>query len=117
MTSSHFSAGEPQVPTVVCPFRGRELLNNSRYNKGTAFTQEERTKFGLHGLLPAEVVTLETQTDRIYGQYKRIDNNLTKNWLLNLLSQENEVLFFNILKHHTAKELCVIYDKIWTENI
>lgn len=31
---------------------GMELLNRQGLNKGTAFTEEERTEFGLHGLLP-----------------------------------------------------------------
>jgi len=40
---------------------GLELLLNSRLNKGTAFTEEERDSFGLHGLLPPHIGTLEDQ--------------------------------------------------------
>lgn len=41
--------------------RGMDLLNNQLLNKSTAFTEEERTKFGLHGLLPPHVERLEEQ--------------------------------------------------------
>ena len=40
---------------------GIDLLSNSRLNKGTAFTKQERDTFGLHGLLPPHIGTLEDQ--------------------------------------------------------
>ena len=35
--------------------RGVDLLNRRGLNKGTAFTEEERSKLGLLGLLPPHV--------------------------------------------------------------
>ena len=32
---------------------GHDLLHDPRFNKGTAFTEAERRKYGLKGLLPA----------------------------------------------------------------
>jgi malate dehydrogenase (oxaloacetate-decarboxylating) len=43
-----------------------DLLDTPLLNKGTAFTDEERTQFGLHGLLPPCEETLEEQVARAY---------------------------------------------------
>ena len=50
----------PRIP------RGMDLLDTPLLNKGTAFPQEERALFGLHGLLPPYVETLEEQVARAY---------------------------------------------------
>ena len=44
--------------------KGPDLLRNPILNKGTAFTETERDVFGLHGLLPPHVGTLDEQVDR-----------------------------------------------------
>ena len=43
---------------------GYDLINAPRWNKGTAFSDEERDVFSLHGLLPSHVGTLEEQIER-----------------------------------------------------
>ena len=43
---------------------GYDRLHNSRLNKGTAFTEAERSAFGLEGLLPPAVLSLELQVAR-----------------------------------------------------
>ena len=45
--------------------RGHELLNDPARNKGTAFTTEERRKYGLEGLLPQAVESLDRQLERV----------------------------------------------------
>ena len=40
---------------------GYDRLHNARFNKGTAFTEAERSAFGLEGLLPPAVLSLELQ--------------------------------------------------------
>ena len=40
---------------------GPGLLETPEINKGTAFTEVERSAFGLEGLLPASVETIELQ--------------------------------------------------------
>ena len=63
MTAPHASlpgAPDPRRPLRIT-FRGRSLLGRALYNKDAAFTAEERDWFGLHGLLPAHVLTLDEQ--------------------------------------------------------
>jgi malate dehydrogenase (oxaloacetate-decarboxylating) len=45
-------------PVIQTKLFGFTLLNHPRFNKGTAFTEEERDAFDLHGLLPPHVGTL-----------------------------------------------------------
>ena len=55
---------------------GMDLLNRQGLNKGTAFTEDERSKLGLHGLLPPHVESLDEQLVRAYEAYKRKDDDL-----------------------------------------
>jgi hypothetical protein len=48
-----------------------DLLDRPSLNKGTAFSDIERTEFGLHGLLPPQIETLEEQAVRAYEAYRK----------------------------------------------
>ncbi|MHC1777948.1 MAG: NAD-dependent malic enzyme [Lentimicrobium sp.] len=88
---------------------GYSLIRDPRRNKGTAFTPEEREKYGLEGLLPAQVETLETQMLRVNGQLNQIDLPIHKySYLINLL-ETNETLFFNLIINDPAKFLPLVY--------
>ena len=66
------AAGEhPRGTPVETELRGHRLLTDAVLNKGTAFTESERTAFGLHGLLPPAVETLEQQCARAYEAYRQ----------------------------------------------
>ena len=54
-------AGPEPVPV---PYRGHELLARPLLNKDTAFTEHEREVFGLRGLLPPRVRTLDGEGER-----------------------------------------------------
>jgi len=58
--------------------RGMELLNRQTLNKGTAFTEEERTRLGCTGCCPHKIETLDEQVVRAYGAYKRKDEDLER---------------------------------------
>ena len=60
-TPSHIAGAEKVVRTHLTGFG---LLMHPRLNKGTAFTEEERDVFALHGLLPPHIGTLEDQRER-----------------------------------------------------
>jgi malate dehydrogenase (oxaloacetate-decarboxylating) len=96
---------------------GRELLRNPRLNRGTAFTQAERTALGVAGLLPAGVQTLEEQMRRAYEQYQMQPSNLAKNEFLAALHDRNEVLYYRLLAEHLKAMLPVAYDPVVAEAI
>src|SRR5271157_4602925 len=58
--------------------RGVDLLNHPSLNKGTAFTEGERSRLGLHGLLPPQVESLDQQVVRAYEAYSRKDDDLDR---------------------------------------
>ena len=56
--------------------REMELLETPALNKGTAFTGEERTTLGLHGILPPRIETLDEQLERAYEAFQMCETNL-----------------------------------------
>ena len=99
-------SGFPDVP------RGMDLLNRQGLNKGTAFTEEERTKFGLSGLLPPHVESLEEQVVRVYEAYKRKDDDLERHIYLRALQDTNEVLFYRLLLGHIEEMTPMVYTPV-----
>jgi malate dehydrogenase (oxaloacetate-decarboxylating) len=89
--------------------RGMNLLDAPLINKGTAFTQTERTRFGLHGLLPGELETLEQQVVRAYEAYQRKDDDLERHIYLRALQDRNEVLFYKLLLDHIEEMTPIVY--------
>ena len=89
--------------------RGNAVLNTPMLNRGTAFTLEERTELGLTGLLPGGVSTIEGQLRRVYAQYQRVPDNLSKNVFLSNLRDRNEVLFYALLSDHLDEMLPIVY--------
>ena len=89
--------------------RGKDLLNTPLLNKGTAFTEEERTKFGLHGLLPPQVETLDEQVVRAYEAFQKKDNDLERHIYVRALQDTNEVLFYRLLLDHIEEMTPLVY--------
>lgn len=88
---------------------GRDLLANRYRNKGTAFTEEERDRLGLRGLLPPVVETLETQLERVRLEYLEKSTDLGRHIFLRLLQERNSVLFYRFLIDHLAELLPIVY--------
>ncbi len=86
-----------------------DLLDTPLLNKGTAFTEGERTQFGLHGLLPPHVETLEEQVVRAYEAYARKDDDLERHIYLRALQDNNEVLFYRLLLDHIEEMTPIVY--------
>lgn len=103
----------PILPLATAPaLRGMELLETPLLNKGTAFTDEERTKLGLHGLLPLQVETLDQQVVRAYGAYQRKNDDLERHIYLRALQDTNEVLFYRLLLDHLEEMMPMVYTPV-----
>lgn len=97
---------------IVTDHSGKDLMSDPVLNKGTAFNEEERNEFGLHGLLPPIVETLEQQCVRAYEAYKRKDNDLERHIFLRALQDTNETLFYALLYRHIAEMAPIIYTPV-----
>lgn len=91
------------------PFRGPSLLRQPMYTKGSGFTEEERIAFGLEGLLPHAVSTIEVQRKRVYDNIARKTEALEKFIGLAALQDRNEVLFYRLLVDHVEEFLPIVY--------
>ncbi len=92
--------------------RGVSFLNHPTLNKGTAFTQDERSRLGLHGLLPPQVESLDQQVVRAYEAYQRKDDDLERHITLRALQDANEVLFYRLLLEHIEEMTPMIYTPV-----
>ncbi len=94
---------------IEVPFKGRRLVEHPMYNKGTAFSEEERETFELTGLFPERVSNLEIQTKRSYGHFKAKTTNLEKYIYLISLQDRIETLFYRLLVDHLEEMLPIVY--------
>ncbi|NWH07878.1 MAG: NAD-dependent malic enzyme [Alphaproteobacteria bacterium] len=95
--------------TLLVAQSGTELLTNPLLNKGTAFTEDERRSFGLNGLLPPQIASLEEQLSRRYTAYRALGDDLSKYIFLREMQDTNETLFYALLATHLEEMLPVIY--------
>jgi len=89
--------------------RGVELLNTPTLNKGTAFSEKEREVFGLRGLLPPHVHTMEEQVERVIGNYKWYDTPLGRYVHMMALHDRNEALFYRVVTENLEEMMPIIY--------
>jgi malic enzyme len=91
---------------------GIALLNHPVLNKGTAFTEEERSTLGLHGLLPPHVESLDEQVVRAYETYQRKDDDLERHIYLRSVQDTNEVLFYRLLLENVEEMTPIVYTPV-----
>ena len=96
---------------------GYALLSDAFLNKGTAFSEEERARFKLTGLLPPHVDTLEIQAQRIYRQMERKSSDIEKRRFLMDVFNRNRTLFFHVFHEHIAELMPIVYDPVIAESI
>ncbi|MBV8508257.1 MAG: NAD-dependent malic enzyme [Alphaproteobacteria bacterium] len=90
--------------------RGLALLNDPARNKGTAFTEDERRRFGLEGLLPPSAESLDRQVERVLGHLEAKATDLERYIYLTGLSDRNETLFYRAVMSDPARFIPILYD-------
>lgn len=88
---------------------GPALLETPLLNKGSAFSESERLAFNLIGLLPPRYENIEDQVKRAYMQYKSFDEPINQHIYLRAVQDNNETLFYGLLKEHLVEMLPIIY--------
>ena len=88
---------------------GQSLLENPIFNKGSAFSEKERDLYGLRGLLPPHIDTIEEQVARAYGAFLEAQDDLQRHIFLRQLQDTNEVLFYRLLLGHIEEMLPIVY--------
>ena len=96
---------------------GYEILNDPFLNKGTAFTKEEREKYGLLGLLPAQFQTIEIQAKQVYKQFQAKDKLIEKRHFLMEIFNTNRTLFYYSFNEHVVEFMPIVYDPVIAESI
>lgn len=96
-------------PPLELRRKGPELLRHPLLNKGTAFSEAERDDFGLHGLLPPHIGSLEGQMERRYKAFKHLATPFDRYVFLRSLQDTNEVLFYALLREHLEEMLPIVY--------
>ena len=101
----------PEAPRGPIPVRhrGPDLIAHPLLNKGTAFTDAERDTFGLRGLLPPRVATIEEQLALELEHVRRKPDELERYIGLAALQDRNETLFYRLLLENLEEFLPIVY--------
>ena len=97
--------------------RSHDMLNDPFLNKGTAFNEEERAKYGLTGLLPSCIQTIEEQSNQAYAQYQKKDSDIEKRHFLMEIFNTNRTLFYRLFSEHVVEFMPIVYDPTIAESI
>ena len=89
--------------------RGRARLFDALTTKGTAFTEDERRRFGLLGLLPTAVKTLAEQAEHCWHEICTRRDDLDRHIYLRALQDRNETLFYRVLRDHIVQTMPIVY--------
>eukprot|EP01029_Cantina_marsupialis_P027888 TRINITY_DN774133_c0_g1_i1.p1 TRINITY_DN774133_c0_g1~~TRINITY_DN774133_c0_g1_i1.p1 ORF type:complete len:551 (-),score=158.18 TRINITY_DN774133_c0_g1_i1:276-1928(-) len=87
----------------------KQVLRNPLYNKGTAFTEEERKHLHLTGLLPPAVQSWDLQAKRALAMVRSKTTPLEKYIFLSDLQDRDEDLFFKVLIENVKELMPIVY--------
>ena len=89
--------------------RGPALLGARLLNKDSAFSLQEREAFGLRGLLPSQVTTIDQQVELELEHLRRKPDDLERYIGLAALLDRNATLFYRLLAANLEEFLPVVY--------
>ena len=88
---------------------GKALLIDAALTKSTAFTRDEREKYGLRGLLPYDVASIHKQIERVLGSMRSKSTAIEKYIFLNALLERNQRLFYRTMIDHMEEIMPLVY--------
>jgi len=77
-SKSHPREGRKRKDMMIRLPLGVAVLRDPAFNKGSAFTDEERDALGIRGLLPPRVLTIEGQLVQALGNVRRSATDLDR---------------------------------------
>ncbi|KAL6838725.1 hypothetical protein ACP4OV_031439 [Aristida adscensionis] len=99
----------PVTPWAYSVASGYTLLRDPHYNKGLAFTEEEREAHHLRGLLPPAIVSQDVQIKKIMTTLRQYQVPLQRYMAMMDLQERNERLFYKLLIDNVEEMLPVVY--------
>lgn len=88
---------------------GVQRLRNPWLNKSSAFTEQERDKYKLRGLLPHHVSTPAEQVDRLSKIIAGFNEPISKYLVLESVHASDESLYYQLLDKHIDQYLPIVY--------
>jgi len=92
--------------------RGIWLIKNPSTNKDLGFTRDEREAFGLNGILPSRVLSIEEQVEIVKAQIAAKSDDLEKYIGLASIQDRNEVLFYRLLVENMFDLMPIVYTPV-----
>ncbi|MEJ2718659.1 MAG: NAD-dependent malic enzyme [Deltaproteobacteria bacterium] len=88
---------------------GVAVLRDPAFNKGSAFSEDEREALGIRGLLPPRVHSIEEQLVRVLGNVRSKATNLERYVFLAGLQDRNMTLFYRVLLENLEELIPIVY--------